>query len=91
MKPQTSLKNMPRPAAFIQVKHAIMSANDNFEIKQAEKMVSRYILEVCEKELREQRMLDLQYILEWKISQMANATTFEDPIDALMHKRLEAK
>ena len=96
---QPILKNLSRPAAFLQVKHAIMNSKNEFEIKQAEKMLDRYILEVCEKPLREERKLDLQYILSWKITQLhedgidlPQATgMYEDPILNIHHKKLEAK
>ena len=91
-------KNQSRPAAFLQVKHAIMNSKDEFEIKQAEKMLDRYILEVCEKPLREERKLDLQYIINWKVAQLREAgadvksmNTHEEPILNIYHKKLEAK
>ena len=89
---ERGLKNLSRPAAFLQVKHTIMNAKNPTDIKEAKKMIGRYILDVCEKPLREERMLDLQYILEWKISQMEESgITFEDPILNMHHKRLEAR
>ena len=98
---QPILKNLPRPAAFLQVKHAIINSKDEFEIKQAEKMIDRYILEVCEKPLREERKLDLLYILNWKVGQLCEAgvnltdrqavNLHEEPILNIYHKKLEAK
>lgn len=89
---QPNLKNLSRPAAFIQVKHIIMNAKDATDIKQAEKAIDIYIYEICEKHLREERKLDLQYILNWKIGQMKNdGFRFEDEIDTIMNKKLEAK
>ena len=92
MKTSPTLKNISRPAAFIKVKHTITSAENVFDLRQARKMIDRYIENVCEKSLRETHKLDLLYILEWKCEQMqTDGYKFEDPIDAMLHKKLEAK
>lgn len=96
---QPILKNLSRPAAYIQVKHIIMGCKDATDIKQAQKAIDNYIYEICEKNLREERKLDLQYILSWKINQLhqdgfdvPQATgMYEDPILNAHHQRLSPK
>ena len=101
MKTSPPLKNISRPAAFLSVKHIIMGAKDSVDIKQAEKSIDIYIYEICEKPLREERKLDLLYILNWQVGQLREKGIscpdaqkiggYEDEIDTLIHKRLEAK
>ena len=75
---QPILKNLSRPAAFIATKHIILNAKDATDLKQAQKAIDNYIYEICEKPLREERKLDLQYILSWKINQL-HADGFDVP------------
>jgi len=47
-----------------------MRCKDALDIKQADKMICRYIYDICEKNLRAERKLDLVHILNWKIAQL---------------------
>lgn len=99
MKP--NLLNQSRPAAFISVKHIIMNAKDSVDVKQAEKAIDNYIYKICKKTLREERKLDLLYILNWQVGQLREKGIevqdvqkidgYEDEILNIHHKRLEAK
>ena len=91
-------KNQSRPAAYISTKHIIMNAKDATDIKQAEKAIDNYIYKVCEKNLREERKLDLLYILNWRVGQLREAgvdvpdvqtvNMHEEPILNAHHQRL---
>lgn len=64
------MPNTPRPAAFLQVKHVIMQCKTQIDINEANKMINRYIFNVCEKPLRQDHMEDLLIILDWKIEDL---------------------
>ena len=83
-----TLANLPRPAAFIEVKHHILRANTDAELLLAEKMISRYIFDICEKPLREERKLDLDHILAHRKLQLEHASTHEDEALTNQHKKL---
>ena len=83
--------NTPRPKAFIQVKHVIMQAKTQIDINEANKMICRYIYDVCEKPLREEHMLDLQTILDWKIDDLdlpRRELGIEDEAETRRHKNM---
>lgn len=92
-----NLKNLSRPAAFLAVKKIIMNSADATDVKRAEKAIDNYIYSICEKPLREERRLDLLYILNWKVTQLREASIdihslpttgkWECPIETEMHSR----
>ena len=94
--PHRTPENLSRPAAFLEVKRAILNCASGGDVHEAEKMITRYILNVCEKPLRAERKLDLVYMMNWKISQLRadgiempepQAIAYiEIPKDTLMHK-----
>lgn len=69
------LANLPRPAAFLEVKHTILRANDETDLRQARKMIDNYIFKVCEQNLREERKKDLIYILGHRIGELLSDGT----------------
>ena len=64
------LKNLSKPAAYLEVKQTILQCKDSTDIKQVEKMIDRYIFQVCEKPLREERKADLVYMLNWQTKEL---------------------
>ncbi len=64
------IKNLPRPAAFLEVKHTILGCHTALDVKLAAKMIERYILNVCEKTLREEHKADLDYMLNWQAAEL---------------------
>lgn len=90
-------RNIPRPAAFIAVKHVIMNAKDYVDCVQARKVVDNYVYKICEPSLRMEHQFDLLYILNGRIAQLRddgietpepqNINVWEDPIETEIHAR----
>lgn len=70
---EAAISNMVRPSEFLQVKHAIVRAKDEFSLRQAQKMIDRYIFNICPKTMRENHHADLIYIFKYQVRELLSS------------------